>query len=149
MPAVIRGSLCMKACFHHRIYKIKGKCDILRLYCNSDLHLTIQTFILQFREKKNKSELWDANLHSWCTVYSKLAIVRKKSEFWDSQFPYFFISWWKQASTIMCCWLNKELDLTPRPAWSKTVHVCCIYSGYGKYSDPLKFFTLCYIAAIC
>ncbi len=24
-----------------------------------------------------------------------------------------------------------------------------IYSGYGKYSDPLKFFTLCYIAAIC
>ncbi len=23
------------------------------------------------------------------------------------------------------------------------------YSGYGKYSDPLKFFTLCYIAAIC
>ncbi len=20
-----------------------------------------------------------------------------------------------------------------------------IYSGYGKYSDPLKFFTLCYI----
>lgn len=27
----------------------------------------------------------------------------------------------------MCCWLNKELELTPRPAWSKTVHVCCIY----------------------
>ncbi len=31
---------------------------------------------------------------------------------------------------------------------------CCVggyssYSGYGKYSDPLKFFTLCYIAAIC
>ncbi len=24
-----------------------------------------------------------------------------------------------------------------------------VYSGYGKYSDPLKFFTLCYIAAIC
>ncbi len=24
-----------------------------------------------------------------------------------------------------------------------------IYSGYGRYSDPLKFFTLCYIAAIC
>ncbi len=24
-----------------------------------------------------------------------------------------------------------------------------IYSGYGKYSDPLQFFTLCYIAAIC
>ncbi len=24
-----------------------------------------------------------------------------------------------------------------------------MYSGYGKYSDPLKFFTLCYIAAIC
>ncbi len=24
-----------------------------------------------------------------------------------------------------------------------------IYSGYGKYSDPLKFCTLCYIAAIC
>ncbi len=23
------------------------------------------------------------------------------------------------------------------------------YSGYVKYSDPLKFFTLCYIAAIC
>ncbi len=23
------------------------------------------------------------------------------------------------------------------------------YSGYGKYSDPLKLFTLCYIAAIC
>ncbi len=23
------------------------------------------------------------------------------------------------------------------------------YSGYGKYSDPLQFFTLCYIAAIC
>ncbi len=23
------------------------------------------------------------------------------------------------------------------------------YSGYGKYSDPLKFFTLSYIAAIC
>ncbi len=23
------------------------------------------------------------------------------------------------------------------------------YSGYGKYSYPLKFFTLCYIAAIC
>ncbi len=23
------------------------------------------------------------------------------------------------------------------------------YSGYGKYSDPLTFFTLCYIAAIC
>ncbi len=23
------------------------------------------------------------------------------------------------------------------------------HSGYGKYSDPLKFFTLCYIAAIC
>ncbi len=24
-----------------------------------------------------------------------------------------------------------------------------IYSGYGKYSDPLTFFTLCYIVAIC
>jgi len=24
-----------------------------------------------------------------------------------------------------------------------------IYSGYRKYSDPLKFFTLCYFAAIC
>ena len=23
-----------------------------------------------------------------------------------------------------------------------------IYSGYGKYSDPFKFFTLCFIAAI-
>uniref|UniRef100_A0A671TBX8 Integral membrane protein GPR155-like n=1 Tax=Sinocyclocheilus anshuiensis TaxID=1608454 RepID=A0A671TBX8_9TELE len=23
----------------------------------------------------------------------------------------------------------------------------CAYSGYGKYSDPLKFFTLCYIAS--
>ncbi len=23
------------------------------------------------------------------------------------------------------------------------------HSGYGKYSDPLTFFTLCYIAAIC
>ncbi len=30
------------------------------------------------------------------------------------------------------------------------MYICiCIYSGYGKYSDPLKFFTLCYIAAIC
>ncbi len=30
------------------------------------------------------------------------------------------------------------------------VSVCVyIYSGYGKYSDPLTFFTLCYIAAIC
>ncbi len=28
-------------------------------------------------------------------------------------------------------------------------HVTETYSGYGKYSDPLKFFTLCYIAAIC
>jgi len=29
------------------------------------------------------------------------------------------------------------------------VCVCvCIYSGYGKYSDPIKLFTLCYIAAI-
>ncbi len=27
------------------------------------------------------------------------------------------------------------------------IHVY-IYSGYGKYSDPLTFFTLCYIAAI-
>jgi len=24
-----------------------------------------------------------------------------------------------------------------------------MYSGYGNYSDLLKFFTLCYIAAIC
>ena len=24
-----------------------------------------------------------------------------------------------------------------------------MYSGYGKYSDPLTFFTLCFIAAIC
>ena len=24
-----------------------------------------------------------------------------------------------------------------------------IYSGYGKYSRPFKFFTLCFIAAIC
>ncbi len=30
------------------------------------------------------------------------------------------------------------------------IYMCIyIYSGYGKYSDPLKFFTLCYIAAIC
>ncbi len=30
------------------------------------------------------------------------------------------------------------------------IYICmCMYSGYGKYSDPLKFFTLCYIAAIC
>ncbi len=33
------------------------------------------------------------------------------------------------------------------------IYICfrciCIYSGYGKYSDPLKRFTLCYIAAIC
>ncbi len=28
-------------------------------------------------------------------------------------------------------------------------HMLVVYSGYGKYSDPLKFFTLCYIAAIC
>ncbi len=28
-------------------------------------------------------------------------------------------------------------------------HFPYTYSGYGKYSDPLKFFTLCYIAAIC
>ncbi len=33
------------------------------------------------------------------------------------------------------------------PLWDGTV--MRIYSGYGKYSDPLKFFTLCYIAAIC
>ena len=26
-------------------------------------------------------------------------------------------------------------------------HFCLTYSGYGKYSDPLKFFTLCFIAA--
>ncbi len=34
------------------------------------------------------------------------------------------------------------------------IHTIClkrlfIYSGYGKYSDPLTFFTLCYIATIC
>ncbi len=30
------------------------------------------------------------------------------------------------------------------------IYVCVyMYSGYGKYSDPLTFFTLCYIAAIC
>ncbi len=38
-------------------------------------------------------------------------------------------------------------------AKKKNVHnipnVYQVYSGYGKYSDPLKFFTLCYIAAIC
>ncbi len=29
------------------------------------------------------------------------------------------------------------------------VYMYMYISGYGKYSDPLKFFTLCYIAAIC
>ncbi len=29
------------------------------------------------------------------------------------------------------------------------IYIFYIYSGYGKYSDPLKCFTLCYIAAIC
>lgn len=24
-----------------------------------------------------------------------------------------------------------------------------IYSRYGKYSDPVNFYTICYIAAIC
>jgi len=31
-------------------------------------------------------------------------------------------------------------------------YICLLYtaySGYGKYLDPLKFFSLCYIAAIC
>ncbi len=31
----------------------------------------------------------------------------------------------------------------------QTYALIYIYSGYGKYSDPLKLFTLCYIAAIC
>ncbi len=61
-------------------------------------------YISQFREKK-KSELWD-----------------KKS-----QFSYFFFHDGKQAFTFMCCWLNEELGLTPRPSRFKTVHVCCIY----------------------
>ncbi len=34
------------------------------------------------------------------------------------------------------------------PSLSLSIYIY-IYSGYGKYSDPLKFFTLCYIAAIC
>ncbi len=29
------------------------------------------------------------------------------------------------------------------------IYIYIYLSGYGKYSDPLKFFTLCYIAAIC
>ncbi len=29
------------------------------------------------------------------------------------------------------------------------MYIYILYSGYGKYSDPLTFFTLCYIAAIC
>ncbi len=29
------------------------------------------------------------------------------------------------------------------------IYIYIYISGYGKYSDPLKFFTLCYIAAIC
>ncbi len=33
--------------------------------------------------------------------------------------------------------------------WATTSILLQLYSGYGKYSDPLKFFTLCYIAAIC
>ncbi len=37
---------------------------------------------------------------------------------------------------------------------SKKIIICtsniqCLYLYTGKYSDPLKFFTLCYIAAIC
>ncbi len=38
-----------------------------------------------------------------------------------------------------------------RALFDVTLEVCgiAIYSGYGKYSDPLKFFTFCYIAAIC
>ncbi len=44
---------------------------------------------------------------------------------------------------------NKGLiELPETQCWFPEIHGE-IYSGYGKYSDPLKFFTLCYIAAIC
>ncbi len=39
-----------------------------------------------------------------------------------------------------------DLDLCASNLTSSLIYM---YSGYGKYSDPLKFFTLCYIAAIC
>ncbi len=36
-----------------------------------------------------------------------------------------------------------------KTAGLESLHFNTVYSGYGKYSDPLKMFTLCYIAAIC
>ncbi len=44
--------------------------------------------------------------------------------------------------------IYSELKLKIEYCYSKNA-ARRVYSGYGKYSDPLKFFTLCYIAAIC
>ncbi len=45
----------------------------------------------------------------------------------------------------------ENADSVPRDIQllSNLIIIFCIYSGYRKYSDPLTFFTLCYIAAIC
>ncbi len=42
-------------------------------------------------------------------------------------------------------WMRQRWTSARQPLNLSLTH---IYSGYGKYSDPLKFFTLCYIAAI-
>ncbi len=54
--------------------------------------------------------------------------------------------------------LNRDVQRVPQrqglkckkkgAMWNIYIYIY-IHSGYGKYSDPLKFFTLCYIAAIC
>ncbi len=57
----------------------------------------------------------------------------------------------KNNVSICCTAFNLGLNFSCLITHTHT-HLCvcvCIYSGYGKYSDPLTFFTLCYIAAIC
>ncbi len=74
-------------------------------------------------------------------VYSSMVWL---PSLWARVFP-----WQNHLPSLLC------IDLTP--GWlslpQRRPHVVLPlvspYSGYGKYSDPLKFFTLCYIAAIC
>ncbi len=74
----------------------------------------------------------------------------------------FFVSRWFDKSFNLIVFKNGSMGLNAEHSWADAPIVghlwevnkpiyqdIEIYSGYGKYSDPLKFFTLCYIAAIC
>ncbi len=92
--------------------------------------------------------------------FSEIKILFHQNDWILQMFLMFFFGFNTLAPNCLCLehnnhliqileWSHKNYSLSFKRSFWKVHKLYEMYSGYGKYSDPLTFFTLCYIAAIC